>query len=412
MAPPANAPSSDSSFFFGTITAYNAVIMSPARKEEYRGFEQGPIRPPSEAYSLLIRVTRNCPWNKCTFCPVYKGSRFSKRPVEHVTCDIDAVGRHLAALRKLEGEGARGPDARMREYADGLDSGDLRAFEAALRWIASGMESVFLQDADSLVIGPKDMLTILHRLREHFPWVSRITTYARSRTAHRISQEEMAALAGAGLNRIHIGMESGSDEVLQRVRKGVTKEQHIAAGRRVLEAGIELSEYVMPGLGGRELSEAHATETADALNRINPHFIRLRTLAVPKMAPISEDLRAGRFEKPTDVETSREILLFLQSLQGIDSYVKSDHILNLFQEIDGKLPEDKDAMTSVIERFLNMTASRQVVFQVGRRLGRLQRLADCDDPRLVAPVEAVIVQHGITPENVDDFVDSMMRRFI
>ncbi len=388
--------------------------MSGATKKEavYQGFEQGPIRPPSEAHSLLIRVTRNCPWNRCSFCPVYKNERFSLRPVAHVKEDIDAVYRHIQALREMSDSNDRIDRSRIAAYQAGLAPFEAQAFYAALNWFACGMRSIFLQDANSLIIKPKDLVEILTHLKQRFPRADRVTSYARSHTVARIKDADLKAMADAGLNRIHIGLESGSDEVLERMKKGVDKQTHITAGQKVKRAGMELSEYVMPGLGGRELSRVHALETADALNQINPDFIRLRTLAIPNTVPLFEAYASGEFEKLTDRMAAQEILLFLESLSGIESYLKSDHILNLFEEIEGKLPEDQPQMTGVIKTFLNMDPHRQMLYQVGRRLGLFSRLSDLNDPQLAARAEAACRSYGITPDNVDTVIDEIMKRFI
>ncbi len=177
-------------------------------------------------------------------------------------------------------------------------------------------------------------------------------------------------------------------------------------------AGISLSEYVMPGLGGRALSEVHARDTADALNRINPDFIRLRTLAIPNGLELHDAYVSGRFEKCTDLMMAREILLLIESLEGITSAVRSDHVLNLFEEVRGQLPEDKARMTGVLKTFLAMPAEEQMVYQVGRRLGLFGRLADLQQPRRRARVVQTCREVGITPENVDGLIDDLMRRFI
>jgi radical SAM superfamily enzyme YgiQ (UPF0313 family) len=382
------------------------------QKEEYKGFEQGPIRPPSEADSLLIRVTRNCPWNRCAFCPVYKGEAFSLRPVAHVKKDIDAVHAHVTALRKMGDSSGRISRPELDAYQAALSDSQRQAFYAALHWYAAGMKSVFLQDANSMIIAPNEMVDVLQHLKNRFPWVGRITTYARSHTVARIKDDQLQAIARAGLSRIHIGMESGSDAVLKMVRKGSTKDQHIRAGQKVVAAGIHHSEYVMPGLGGRALSRQHALETADALNQINPDYIRLRTLAIPNNVPLFEQYQSGRFEKLTDKQAAEEILLFLQSLNGITSRIRSDHILNLFEEIQGSLPEDKDRMVGVVQRFLAMAPRDQMLYQVGRRLGQLRTIDDLEDPRVRSELEGLCRKNGITPDNADQFIDEMMKRFI
>ena len=378
----------------------------------YQGFEQGPIRPPSEAASLLIRVTRTCPWNRCTFCPVYKGQTFSLRPIDHVLKDIDSVHRYVTFIREHSGpSGKIGRDDIAALSADS-GSGERAALNAALHWAASGMRSIFLQDANSLVIKPEQLLTILGHLKDCFPWVERITSYARSHTVARISDTDLALMAAAGLNRIHIGMESGSDSVLAQVSKGADKATHIRAGLKVKKAGMELSEYVMPGLGGRALSYEHALETADALNRINPDFIRLRTLALPNHIELHRDISQGTFEKQNDREIVAEILLFLEGLNGITSTLKSDHILNLFEDIEGKFPQDKKKMTDVPRTFLGLTPEEQVLYQVGRRIGLFAGLRDLHDPARRTKAEETCARLGITAANVDSIVDEMMKRFI
>lgn len=381
--------------------------------DSYSGFEQGPIRPPSEAYSLLVRVTRNCPWNRCTFCPVYKGAKFSRRPVEHVKKDIDAVFRRVESFRELADERGRVPASEVRKLADEVDADRSPAFVAAFNWyFAGGMQSVFIQDANSLIIKPSDLVEILKHLKKRFPQIQRITSYARSQTIARTKEEDLKAIGDAGLNRIHIGLESGSDEVLKMVKKGVTKEMHIQAGVKVRNAGIELSEYYMPGLGGKKYSKEHALETADAVNQINPNFIRLRTLAIPNSAPLFEEWRLGRFEKCTEVEVVRELLVFIEKLDGISSVVKSDHILNLFQDLEGTLPQEKGHMMNIPRTFLAMDPERQALYQVGRRIGVFSGLADMEKPNRMARAGRACSELGMTPENVDQVTSELMKRFI
>lgn len=379
---------------------------------DYNGFEQGPIRPPSEAYSLFVRATRNCPWNRCAFCPVYKGTRFSIRPVDHVKRDIDSVHRYVGTVRHKADESGRIRRTEIAQVAENVEPEGLPAFRAALNWLAGGAASVFLQDANSLIMKPSDLVEILTHLKMRFPWVERITSYARAHTIARMKDDDLKAIRDAGLNRIHIGLESGSAKVLEMVKKGATREMQIRAGLKVKRAGMELSEYYMPGLGGRALSEEHALETAAALNQINPDFIRLRTLAIPNRVPLFEDYQAGRFEKCTDLVVAREILTFIEKLEGITSVVKSDHILNLFGDLEGTLPRDKERMLAILRTFLALDPERQRLYQVGRRLGIFSCLSDMENSRKLASAERAYRELGVTSDNVDEIVDELMKRFI
>lgn len=386
--------------------------MNPHSKDEpYTGFEQGPIRPPSEAYSLFIRATRNCPWNRCTFCPVYKGTRFSIRPVKHVKRDIDMVHRYVEILQQKADESGHIDHTEIIRVAETVEPADRQAFRAAFNWLACGAASVFLQDANSLIVKPADLVEILTHLKMRFPWVERITSYARAHTVARMKDDDLKAINDAGLNRIHIGLESGSDKVLEMVKKGATREMQIRAGLKVKRAEMELSEYTMPGLGGRALSEEHALQTADALNQINPDFIRLRPLAIPNRVPLFEDYQAGRFEKCTDRMMVEEILTFIGKLDGITSVVKSDHVLNLFADLEGTLPRDKERMLAILRAFLAMAPERQRLYQVGRRLGIFSGLSDMKDPHRLANAERAC-QELVTPDNADEIVDELIKRFI
>jgi biotin synthase-like enzyme len=380
--------------------------------ESYEGFEQGPIRPPSESQSLLIRITRNCPWNRCTFCPVYKGSRFSLRQVEHVLKDIDLVRFYVGEILDEQKTGRATPRRDYMRLSPDGGRGDMLALHAAYNFVASGMKSIFIQDGNSLIIKPDDIVHILKHLKTAFPGVERVTSYARSHTIARISDENLQRMADAGLNRIHIGMESGSDKVLKKVKKGADKATQIRAGQKVKRAGIELSEYYMPGLGGRELLHEHALESADALNQINPDFIRLRSLALPSGVPLTRELEAGTFQKMGEVESARELLLFLEALEGITSTIKSDHVLNLFQEIEGTLPGDKGRMVSVVQEFLDLSPEDQMIFCIGRRTLRMGQLSDLRNPQLYDSAQQVCREFGATPENFDNVVETIVKQFV
>src|SRR3990170_2298720 len=246
-------------------------------------FELGPIRPPSEGQdrSLLIRVNRNCPWNRCLFCNTYKGSRFEYRSVAEVKGDIavaKAIADGLKAASWALGLGGRitqevviaAARGTPEVYGKGAAAQEelvarLQSLSTVAAWLASGARTVFLQDANAPIMRAPELVAVLREIRRAFPSVTRITSYARSKTITQRSASELAELRAAGLDRLHIGLESGCDAVLSFMEKGVTGDQHIAAGQRVKAAGMTLSEYVMPGLGGRRWSREHALDSARVL---------------------------------------------------------------------------------------------------------------------------------------------------
>jgi radical SAM superfamily enzyme YgiQ (UPF0313 family) len=237
----------------------------------------------------------------------------------------------------------------------------------------------------------KNLVEILSFLRKEIPQVTRVTTYSRSRTIIRKSVESLKAIRKAGLDRVHVGLESGYDPLLKLMKKGVTGAQHVDAGKRVIEAGMELSEYVMPGLGGQGLWKEHAVETAKILNQINPQFIRLRSLRIPDRVPLSEKVKTGEFKMQNDDMLVEEIRLFILTLDGITSVVTSDHIMNLLEEINGKLPEDKEKMLNVINRYQELPDSERLIYRLGRRGGAYRSTDDLKaDPTLYRKIEGLI----------------------
>ncbi len=289
---------------------------------------------------------------------------------------------------------------------------DPAALAAAWHWLRHGAQNVFLQDANVLIVKPEDLLAILNHLHQRFPQVQRVTCYARSSTAARLPLEALRELRQAGLSRVHIGLESGSDQVLQATRKGTTQAQQITAGVKLKQAGMELSEYYMPGLGGADLWEENARQTALALNQINPDFIRIRSLALPPSAPLTADAQTGTFPVPSDELVLRELQLFLESLTGITSTVTNDHIVNLLPEVEGRLPQDKPQMLEVFHRYWTLSPSQRTLYRLGRRLGYFSRLRDLDDPVRSRHVAQVCQENGITPDNVDAFTLELLRRYI
>jgi len=352
---------------------------------ELSSFEMGPIRPPSEGSdrSLLIRATRNCPWNKCAFCRTYRGKKFEYRSAEEVKRDIDAaraisdelktVSWNMGMGGRMSGELIRAiiqnsPEIYSPEVA-GIEAVNARvqSMVNVANWVSSGARTVFLQDANTLIMRTPDLLEVLRHLKETFPSIERITSYARSHTAARKSLEELKELQQAGLSRLHIGMESGCDEVLAFIQKGVTGADHIAAGQKVVESGIELSEYVIPGLGGRTLSEKHATDTANVLNQINADFIRLRSLIVREGTDLYQRFESGGFDPHSEDEIVEELRMFIEKLE-CRSYLVSDHMANLLQELEGHLPEAKDSLLGIIDEYRSMPLEQRLDLQLKRRL--------------------------------------------
>jgi len=356
-------------------------------------FEQGPIRPPSEAKSLLLRVTRNCPWNKCKFCGTYRGQKFSRRSLAEIKADIDTVAAMRERILELSwrlGEGGAVTDAVVQALFH--DPGIADSFRHVAAWLYYGTGQVFLQDANNLVLKPEVLAEALRYLREKLPEVDRVTTYARSSTAAQRTVEELTLLKEAGLDRVHIGLETGYDPLLEFMHKGVTAAKQIEGGRKVKAAGLELSEYVMPGLGGRRWWREHATHTAGVLNQIDPDFIRLRTLRVPHHLELYNDLAAGEFETSSDDEVIEEIRLFIESLDGINSQVVSDHIMNLIETVEGRLPQDREKMLAILDGYLSLSDRERLLYRLCRRLGR------CREPRDIA-------RYGLAPE-----LESALRR--
>ena len=243
------------------------------------------------------------------------------------------------------------------------------SYRSVAVWMYYQTGACFLQDADNLIMRTDDMVEVLTFLRRTFPEIKRVTTYSRSRTVTRKPADALKRIREAGLDRVHIGLESGSDAVLKLMKKGVTAEQHVEAGRRLIEAGMEVSEYVMPGLGGQALWREHAVETARVLNRINPHFIRLRSLRVPARVPLHARLADGSFRMLTDDMLAEEIRVFIENLDGITSTVASDHMMNLLEDVCGKLPGDKPKMLEAVRAYQSLPEPDRLVFRVGRRGG-------------------------------------------
>jgi radical SAM superfamily enzyme YgiQ (UPF0313 family) len=303
-------------------------------------FELGPIRPVDEADSLLIRTTRGCPWNRCEFCVNYQNMRFSRRPVADIKKDIAAAAQYYGG---------------------------------------HPFQGCFLQDGDSFIMKTGELLEILGFLKQHFPSLKRISSYGRSQTMIRKSRREIKAICDAGLNLLYCGMESGADAVLKKVKKGVRAADHIQAAQMAREAGMEISQFIILGLGGQALWQEHALETARVLNQINPDFIRVLTIGVKKGSGLEKQLQAGEFQLQTEKNLIEEQRLLIENLTGVTSYYVNHHGVDLLMEARGQLPDDKPKLLAIMDRYLSMPESDRLNYTLGKRLGYYRNMDDMLD---------------------------------
>ncbi|MBD3320599.1 MAG: radical SAM protein [Chitinivibrionales bacterium] len=281
------------------------------------------IRPPSEWRSMLVRVTRGCKWNRCKFCgqyPAFGEPAFSVRDVDDVKDDID--------------------------------------------WFAARMPfltTAFLGDADPLCRPLKESLDIISYLRIKNPRLERVTAYARAQTMWKLGEPGLKQLARAGLNRLHIGLESGDLQTLKFQFKGQTPKIVVQAGQWIKNAGIELSLYVLLGIAGQYRWKEHCDETANALNIVNPDFIRMRRLwvyqggegAMMLENPLCHEVKNGNFTPQTAEGTVKELRRILSRLENITGSMVCDHANN-YVTVEGRMPDDKEKMLAAIDEFLSL----------------------------------------------------------
>jgi radical SAM superfamily enzyme YgiQ (UPF0313 family) len=276
------------------------------------------IRPPVEAYSVLIAVTAGCSWNRCRFCGTYKGmyqttQDYAIRPLEDVLKDVDF-------------------------YAE-------KNYHGFPVFLAGGNPTS----------APTDYLVkIIKHVKSRMKNVPRISCYAKALDILRKSDEELGQLAEAGLDIVYMGLESGSSKILRLMKKGTNAESMIKAGKRILAAGIKLSLYILLGLGGKEFSNLHVRETAKVLTEINPTIFRFRTLNVLPSTPLWKDWKQGKFELLSPVECimeEREIIAQLG--ENVTSQVFNDHISNYVGLESSNIREDKDVFLNYLALLIN-----------------------------------------------------------
>lgn len=333
---------------------------------EKRSFRIGPIRPPSEANSLLIQVTNGCTWNRCRFCQLYRHTKFKAYSADSIKKDIDNIAYWAERIKRHQ-KPEWDFNALNEELASLSDEDERQCYYMVANWLVSGGENVFLQDGNTTALASGRLTDVLTYLRKVFPQVRRITSYGRAENLSRTDAEGFAELKEAGLDRIHSGFETGSDAVLDRINKGVTQAQQIKAGKAVRKGGIELSIYFMPGVGGKDLSEENATGTAHVISEVKPDFVRIRTAAIKPGTELYEGWKAGEFELCSDDDKVGEIRKVIElSEDAPDTVIASDHMINLLQDIEGKLSE-REVLLGRIDAYLGMNEEDRRTFQLLRR---------------------------------------------
>lgn len=242
----------------------------------------------------------------------------------------------------------------------------------------------------ALVLKTDYLLRILETIHQYFPDIQYITSYARADSITRKSPSELRILREAGLNHIYSGIETGSDQILKLINKGFNADTAVKSGCMAKEADMILSEFILLGIGGKELSEENATRTAEALNIIRPDFIRVHATGIKPESKMGEFVREGSFTLQSEEEIMIEQKRFLQQLKEMDSYYVNEHIINLLLEVRGNLRTDKEKMLSDINRFLNLPANEKLLFVIGRRFNIFFMLDDLNNQELHKKAEGAL----------------------
>lgn len=265
-------------------------------------------RPPSEARSLIVQLTIGCAHNSCTFCTMYKDKTFRIRPVSEILADFE--------------EGAALYGSRVRR--------------------------IFLADGDALVMKTEELLEILNFAVKKFPYLERISSYGTPGDILRKTEEELKQLRKAGLELIYMGAESGCEQVLEDIRKGVSRDEIIRAGKKLKACGMDASVTLISGLGGRNLLEEHAVDSASLISEINPRYVGFLTLMLDETAPIMEKIRNGSMELLSPQEVLEEMRLFLKHVHSPGTIFRSNHASN-YIALKGTLDRDIPRMLDLLD---------------------------------------------------------------
>jgi len=269
-------------------------------------YEGDIIRPPSEAYSLLLQVTVGCSHNRCTFCPSFKGKRFRIKGFDEIVEDLDYAARRFRRVERL-----------------------------------------FLCDGDALIIPQKRLIDILDAIRARLPGVVRIGTYANAKSIRKKSVEELRELKERGLGIVYLGIESGNEQILANIRKGTTVARIVEAARRVKEAGITLSVTVLLGIGGVAMSREHARDTARILTEVDPDYAGVLTVMIVPGTPLYEQARTGAFVLPGTFELLEELGVIVAESRFTDCFFTANHASN-YLPIRARMPQDREKVLRLI----------------------------------------------------------------
>ncbi len=275
------------------------------------------IRPPSEAYSLLLQVTVGCSHNKCTFCPTYKGEKFRIKSFAEIEEDI-------------------------------LETSDYRS-----------VEKIFLCDGDALIIPQPRLVEILVSIHKHIRSMKRVGCYANAKSILRKTPEDLVQLRKLGLKIVYLGVETGNEDLLKKINKGATYAQIVEAGRRIKNAGINLSVTVLLGIGGIEKSVAHAFDTAKILTEIDPDYVGALTVMVVPGTPLHEDYISGRFVLPDTFGFLRELEIMIAHSDFTNCFFTSNHASN-YLSIRARMPEEKEKTVRMIHHVIQSGDHRQL----------------------------------------------------
>ena len=303
---------------------------------------------------------------------MYKTEKFEVRTPAEIKQDIDSMAAICNDLREVskklghDGEFTREAVVMLIDRVPELNYH--QGFVMVYNWLLSGAKTAFLQDANTVIMKTDQLVDVLKYLRKTFVSIIRVTSYARSKTLAQKKPEELTAIRQAGLDRLHVGLETGDDDLLKKIKKGVTADGHIKGGQKSLQAGFELSEYWMPGLGGREMWQQHAKNTARVLNQINPHYIRSRPFFAMPGTPLYDAIEKKDFQMLSAKEHLLELKEMMEELD-VTSRICFDHAGNYWRNRQGgllftqsyegyKFPEEKSNVLDLIAEGLEAQNTR------------------------------------------------------